>query len=137
MHFLTWIPASEHPSEARQWRVLGIPQVALNAYSHTLRGETGQRNGIRGDGYFGIDLGIAKRFHTVPTTRQKTPTSKPDLDFRSSAIGDREASGRGAALDSCNRARTSARYCSSANFFRSSSSIRCGSSGAQKGWPHP
>ena len=25
-------------------------------------GETGQRNGIRGDGYFGIDLGIGKRF---------------------------------------------------------------------------
>ena len=27
-----------------------------------MAGETGQRNGIRGDGYFGIDLGVGKRF---------------------------------------------------------------------------
>ena len=26
-------------------------------------GETGQRNGVRGDGYFGIDLGLGKRFY--------------------------------------------------------------------------
>jgi hypothetical protein len=38
------------------------PAQALGAYSLPLAGDAGQRNGIRGDGYFGIDLGIGKRF---------------------------------------------------------------------------
>lgn len=42
--------------------IFADPKAALDAYSHTLPGESGQRNGIRGDGYFGIDLGLAKRF---------------------------------------------------------------------------
>ncbi|MGH8248539.1 MAG: hypothetical protein ACREUU_19140, partial [Gammaproteobacteria bacterium] len=42
--------------------IFAHPKAALDAYGHTLPGETGQRNGIRGDGYFGVDLGIAKRF---------------------------------------------------------------------------
>lgn len=38
------------------------PATAMNGYGLPLAGDSGQRNGIRGDGYFGIDLGIGKRF---------------------------------------------------------------------------
>jgi hypothetical protein len=38
------------------------PGEAINAWSLPLAGDSGQRNGIRGDGVFGIDLGLAKRF---------------------------------------------------------------------------
>jgi hypothetical protein len=38
------------------------PGTALAAYDFTLPGESGQRNGIRGDGFFTIDLGLGKRF---------------------------------------------------------------------------
>jgi hypothetical protein len=38
------------------------PAAALAAYSYTLPGESGQRNGIRGDGFFTIDVGLGKRF---------------------------------------------------------------------------
>ena len=38
------------------------PAAALAAYSLPLAGDVGQRNGIRGDGYFGIDLGMGKKF---------------------------------------------------------------------------
>jgi hypothetical protein len=38
------------------------PSAALAAYDFTLPGESGQRNGIRGDGLFSIDLGLGKRF---------------------------------------------------------------------------
>ncbi|HEX7976298.1 MAG TPA: EamA family transporter [Anaerolineales bacterium] len=37
------------------------PAAALAAYGVTLPGESGQRNGVRGDGYFSIDLGLGKR----------------------------------------------------------------------------
>jgi len=39
------------------------PAAALAAYGFTLPGQSGQRNGLRGDGYFTIDLGLAKRFN--------------------------------------------------------------------------
>ncbi|PWU10308.1 MAG: hypothetical protein C5B51_04505 [Terriglobia bacterium] len=39
------------------------PAGALGAYSLPLAGDSGQRNGIRGDGFFGIDLGVGKRFN--------------------------------------------------------------------------
>ncbi|HZY58949.1 MAG TPA: hypothetical protein VFE56_04255, partial [Candidatus Binataceae bacterium] len=38
------------------------PAAALAAYGFTLPGESGQRNGVRGDGFFTIDVGLAKRF---------------------------------------------------------------------------
>ncbi len=38
------------------------PKAALAAYDLPLPGDVGQRNGIRGDGYFGIDSGLSKRF---------------------------------------------------------------------------
>ena len=41
------------------------PTAALAAFANTLPGQSGNRNPIRGDGYFGIDLGLGKRF-TMP-----------------------------------------------------------------------
>lgn len=38
------------------------PAAALAAYDFTLPGESGQRNGIRGDGFFTVDVGLGKRF---------------------------------------------------------------------------
>lgn len=37
-------------------------QTALNVFRHTLPGESGIRNGIRGDGFFGWDMGLGKRW---------------------------------------------------------------------------
>jgi len=36
--------------------------LAINSFSYAWAGESGQRNPIRGDGFFGIDLGLAKRW---------------------------------------------------------------------------
>ena len=38
------------------------PITAIEAWGHSWAGESGQRNGVRGDGYFTIDMGLAKRF---------------------------------------------------------------------------
>ena len=47
------------------------PAGALAAYSLPLAGDVGQRNGIRGDGYFGIDLGMGKKFNIVKVRDQQ------------------------------------------------------------------
>ncbi len=47
------------------------PAGALAAYSLPLAGDAGQRNGIRGDGYFGIDLGMGKKFNIVKVRDQQ------------------------------------------------------------------
>ena len=54
---------SAQPNTPGGPNVFATPQAAFNAYSFTVAGETGQRNGIRGDGVFTIDLGLGKRFH--------------------------------------------------------------------------
>lgn len=36
--------------------------LAINSFSYAWAGESGARNPIRGDGFFGIDLGLAKRW---------------------------------------------------------------------------
>ncbi|NWG12362.1 MAG: hypothetical protein HXY20_02370 [Acidobacteria bacterium] len=38
------------------------PKLALASYDFTLPGEAGQRNGVRGDGFWNVDLGVMKRF---------------------------------------------------------------------------
>jgi hypothetical protein len=43
--------------------VFADPASALKAYTDALPGDTGQRNGIRGDGVFSIDASLAKRFN--------------------------------------------------------------------------
>jgi hypothetical protein len=49
----------------------------MAAYSLPLAGDSGQRNGIRGDGPFSIDLGVGKRFYLY-TIRDQPHT----LQFR-------------------------------------------------------
>jgi hypothetical protein len=39
------------------------PAAVYAAYSETAAGQIGQRNGIRGQGPFSVDLGLGKRFH--------------------------------------------------------------------------
>jgi hypothetical protein len=43
--------------------IFADPASAFGAYSPTLAGFIGQRNGIRGDGMFGVDLALGKRFN--------------------------------------------------------------------------
>ncbi len=38
------------------------PAFVFNSYEAALPGGSGQRNGVRGDGFFGVDVGLAKRF---------------------------------------------------------------------------
>ncbi len=38
------------------------PAAMLKAYDLPLAGDSGQRNGIRGDGYFGMDVAVGRRF---------------------------------------------------------------------------
>jgi carboxypeptidase family protein len=40
--------------------IFSDPATALKSYSNTLVGESGERNGLRGDGFFGIDIGLGK-----------------------------------------------------------------------------
>jgi hypothetical protein len=49
--------------------------AALSSFAPAYAGESGTRNNIRGDGYFGLDLGLAKRW-TMPWTE------KQSLQFR-------------------------------------------------------
>ncbi len=57
------------------------PKAVLNAYDIPLPGDAGQRNGIRGDGYFGIDMGLSKRF-SLFTYRDQPHT----LQFRAESF---------------------------------------------------
>ena len=43
--------------------IFSNPAQALAGYSPTLAGQLGQRNGVRGNGIFNIDLGLSKTFH--------------------------------------------------------------------------
>src|SRR5581483_1111407 len=45
------------------------PQAVLNAFRLDYPGESGTRNPLRGDGYFGLDAGLSKVFE--PTERFK------------------------------------------------------------------
>jgi hypothetical protein len=42
--------------------VFSNPQLALASYRNTLPGASGARNQLRGDGYFGLDTGLGKRW---------------------------------------------------------------------------
>jgi hypothetical protein len=61
--------------------LFGDPAAVLAAYSLPLAGDSGQRNGIRGDGFFGLDLGLGKRF-SLYTIKDQPHT----LQFRGEAF---------------------------------------------------
>ena len=52
-----------------KYMVNGLPNIfangpaAISSFAPAYAGESGQRNEIRGEGYFGVDLGLAKRWH--------------------------------------------------------------------------
>jgi len=50
--------------------IFANPGAALAAYDNTLPGESGQRNGVRGDGIFSIDASLAKRFQIPAHEKQ-------------------------------------------------------------------
>jgi hypothetical protein len=54
--------------------IFSDPASALNSYDNTVVGESGERNGLRGDGFFGIDLGLGKTW--------KLPIEGHKLQFR-------------------------------------------------------
>jgi hypothetical protein len=53
--------------------IFANPAAALASYDFTLPGESGQRNGIRGQGLFSVDLGLGKRF-TLFTIKDRPHT---------------------------------------------------------------
>ncbi|MGI8741954.1 MAG: carboxypeptidase regulatory-like domain-containing protein [Bryobacteraceae bacterium] len=57
------------------------PTAALASYGFTSPGGAGQRNGLRGDGFFTIDAGLSKRFYLF-TLRDQPHT----LQFRAEAF---------------------------------------------------
>ena len=57
------------------------PGAAAAGYSLPLAGDSGQRNGVRGDGFFGIDLGVGKRF-SLYTIKDQPHT----IQFRAEAF---------------------------------------------------
>jgi hypothetical protein len=61
--------------------IFSDPKAALAAYDIPLAGDSGQRNGIRGDGVFSLDLGVAKQFHLF-TFRDQPHT----LQFRADSF---------------------------------------------------
>ena len=54
--------------------IFSDPASALKSYDNTLVGESGERNGLRGDGFFGIDIGLGKTW--------KLPVEGHALQFR-------------------------------------------------------
>ena len=58
--------------------VFSDPQAALSSFRQVLPGEVGQRNNLRGDGIFSIDMAIGKRF--------PLPFESHSLQFRAEAF---------------------------------------------------
>jgi hypothetical protein len=54
---------SATPGQAGGPNIWPNPTAAFQAYAQTPAGQTGQRNGIRGEGPFTLDMGLSKRFH--------------------------------------------------------------------------
>ncbi len=61
--------------------IFADPAAALDGYGIPLAGDSGQRNGIRGDGVFSLDLGVGKTFHLF-TLRDQPHT----LQFRAESF---------------------------------------------------
>jgi hypothetical protein len=72
---------SAAPNQKGGPNVFANPTLAYNAYGQTPAGETGQRNGIHGQGPFSIDTGLAKTFHLFNTHDQPHT-----LQFRAEAF---------------------------------------------------
>jgi hypothetical protein len=51
--------------------IFSDPASAENLFQPALPGQVGIRNTVRGDGYFGVDLGLAKRW-TMPWSEKQS-----------------------------------------------------------------
>jgi hypothetical protein len=65
------VPAREGAPGQPLQQLFANPAAAFAAFAHSLPGESGARNPIRGDGYFGIDVGIGKSFAVTERTNLK------------------------------------------------------------------
>ena len=79
------------------------PGTAIQSWRNTDAGESGQRNGVRGDGYFTLDMSLAKRFplpwegHSMQFRWEVfniTNTARFDPFTASLSLGDRGSFGR-------------------------------------------
>ncbi len=79
------------------------PRLVIDAYDFAYPGDIGQRNGIRGDGFFTIDTGVSKRFrlpleqHSIQfrwETFNLTNTARFDARTASLSLGTRSTFGR-------------------------------------------
>ena len=77
--------------------------AAINSFAPAYAGESGERNNIRGEGYFGIDLGLAKRW-LMPWSEQQSlqfrwevfnVTNSPRFDVQSALLSNSLGLGSG------------------------------------------
>jgi hypothetical protein len=61
--------------------IFADPVAAYSAFDQTLPGQSGNRNAVRGDGFFTIDVGLGKRFTLFP--RKDNPIT---LQIRGEAL---------------------------------------------------
>jgi len=68
---ITSVPARGHEVNQSLQQLFQSPSAAYNAFGKTLPGDSGTRNPIRGDGYFGWDAGLGKSFSFVENKQLK------------------------------------------------------------------
>jgi hypothetical protein len=88
------------PVKSGKYFVNGVPNIfylgpaAISSFAPAWAGESGQRNEVRGEGYFGIDLGLAKRWLMPWSERQSLQfrwevfnlTNTPVFDVQSALL---------------------------------------------------
>ena len=89
------------PVKTGTYLIGGVPNIfangpsAISSFAPAYAGESGERDNIRGAGYFGIDLGLAKRW-TMPWTEKESlqfrwevfnVTNSTSFDVQSSLLG--------------------------------------------------
>ena len=88
------------PAKSGKYLIHGVPNIfangpaAISSFAPAWAGESGQRNEVRGQGYFGIDLGLAKRWHMPWDERESLQfrwevfnvTNSPVFDVQSALL---------------------------------------------------
>jgi hypothetical protein len=88
------------PVKSGKYFINGVPNIfangpaAISSFAPAYAGESGQRNEVRGEGYFGIDLGLAKRWFMPWSDKQSLQfrwevfnvTNTPVFDVQSALL---------------------------------------------------